>query len=388
MANARFVDAFLGYEYYVKKGGKASLDSINEFLSKEFRRQIKLRTYSHYRNLYRYGFTKYMPINKFDVFRSLGKLQLATDRRGYNRVTVDLEAKITNDGQKWVDIDILDSSVVGFKGVTKIKYSIQKKSPIWISVEGYSIIPGILVWKKHLDENSTMVGIRALQYIEKYNVMDEEELTGRLNGILTITREKEGEIKWENLFIVFEKVNLLLNALEDFVYALEDTIGVKMLVARPVLKSISFGSPGNGSWNIDTNLAEILKLLLSLLVDRKLLKRKLTSEVELVELEVKKRKIDIEKAGNENDLLEIEVARNAINLTTEFGNLLEEETIQKLRKKLPEIIGLDQPIGDFLSEENLERAILKNRIIPPLLELIAGDDGDYELGVESDEEDE
>jgi hypothetical protein len=82
---AQFVDELLGYEYFPEKQGKVTRDEINNYLTSKGRRPIQQRTYTHYRKLIDNGFLSYVPINRFDVFQSLGKIQMAADRRRFHR---------------------------------------------------------------------------------------------------------------------------------------------------------------------------------------------------------------------------------------------------------------------------------------------------------------
>ena len=81
--SAQFVDALKGYDYFLSARGRASREEVNRHLASINRKAIAQRTFTHYGNLIDKGFRSYVPINKFDVFQSLGRLQLAADRRRY-----------------------------------------------------------------------------------------------------------------------------------------------------------------------------------------------------------------------------------------------------------------------------------------------------------------
>src|SRR5512138_209785 len=139
--SAEFVDALKGYEFYLKERGEATIDDVNNYLCTHGRTPIQLRTYGHYRKLLAHGFRSYIPINQFDVFQALGKLQMAADRRRYQRDKVRISARVSFDGENWKDAVVTDKSLVGF-GVTVFeKFSISKGAKIWIRLEDYDDMP-------------------------------------------------------------------------------------------------------------------------------------------------------------------------------------------------------------------------------------------------------
>src|SRR3990172_13092239 len=122
--SARFVDALKGYEYFLSVRGKADIEDINRHLKKVGRSPIRPRTYIHCQKLIDKGFRSYVPINKFDVFESLGRLQLASDRRKYSREVVDFPAEISRDGASWSSAKLIDSSMVGFGLILPDRFSV------------------------------------------------------------------------------------------------------------------------------------------------------------------------------------------------------------------------------------------------------------------------
>jgi hypothetical protein len=80
----------------------------------------------YYKKLIAHGFRSYIPINKFDVFQSLGKIELAADRRRYYRETIEQPVLISRDGIRWINGKIIDKSLVGFGIVTQHKFPITK----------------------------------------------------------------------------------------------------------------------------------------------------------------------------------------------------------------------------------------------------------------------
>jgi len=208
---ARFVDALKGYEFFVRRRGKASLEEINEYLLQQGYRPISLRTYTHYHRLLQHGFRYYIPINKFDVFQALGRLQTIADRRRYFREKTEIPALISRDGQRWVKAFIIDKSVVGFGLFVPEKFPVSTGKRIFVRLEGYHDIPVIVVCRKHLKEG-TRLGARALGFIARYQLAPEELYRERLKGELVLRREEEGTLQWRHLLQVLERTDELLRA--------------------------------------------------------------------------------------------------------------------------------------------------------------------------------
>lgn len=368
---AEFVDALIGYEYYLKVRGKASMDNVNDYLIQHDRRPISQRTYGHYRKLLANGFRSYIPINKFDVFQSLGRLQMAADRRRYRRETSALTVQISRNGKNWIEGELLDKSIVGFGVETKERFPSTPGNQIWVRLKGYKDIPATLVWRKHKD-TSTRIGIRAIEFVAKYQFLDEEVDIQRLRGLLKITRTVDGDLDWNEIYRVFDKTDELINALSAFMYTLDELIKSDVRLARPVLSSIKFGSVGDAQIKVDLGIAEILRLIIEKLQFGRLEKHRYRVENKKLELEVAN--------------LEIETIRNAVNLKKE---LHDPEMTEKIIAELPEtvkrVFNIEQLPAGLLDEGSPERAILNERVIPAATELVAGDDTDFDLEVSVDE---
>ena len=110
--SAQFVDALKGYEYFLSTKGRAFREEVNRYLESINRRSIAQRTYIHYQKLIYNGFRSYVPINKFDVFQSLGRLQLAADRRRYERYMEEISGGISRNLVSWAPATCPDSSNV------------------------------------------------------------------------------------------------------------------------------------------------------------------------------------------------------------------------------------------------------------------------------------
>jgi len=368
---AQFVDALKGYEYFLRFRGKASMDAINEYLLSQGRRPISQRTYGHYRKLIANGFRSYIPINKFDVFQSLGRLQMAADRRRNRRELSTLNVQISRNREKWVDCVIVDKSIVGFGIETKGRFPSTPGRQIWVRIMGYHDIPAILVWRQH-NEHSTRVGIRALEFIAKYQISDERIDLERLRGVLRISHDIEGALVWNVIHRVIDKTDELLDAVTAFIYTIGELLESDIRLARSVLLSIKFGSAGDAQIKIDFGIAEILRLILEKIQFWKVEKRKFRAEARKLELEVAN--------------LEIETIRNAVNLKKE---LKDPEIVEDIKVELPEtlkrVFGVNKLPSGLLDDGSLECAILMERILPPITELIAGDDTDFDVAVSIEE---
>ena len=70
MANATPRDARAGFAIYLQRNGAVDLEAINARLEASGYGRIAQRTLTHYRNLAKAGFNRYISINRFDVARA------------------------------------------------------------------------------------------------------------------------------------------------------------------------------------------------------------------------------------------------------------------------------------------------------------------------------
>lgn len=371
--SAQFVDALKGYEYFLETRGRASRTEINQYLGSTDRRPIARRTYTHYESLLENGFRSYVPINKFDVFQSLGRLQLAADRRRFQREDDELPIKISRDQTRWADAIAIDRSIVGFGIFTVKRFPVRPGTQLWVRLEGYSSIPVVAVWRNHLADQTRM-GIRAFEFIAKYRIKEIPPAPRRTRS-LRILRRDEGDLYWANLFRVLEKTDELLKAAEDLVISIDEIVKAGVHPAAPQLSSINFSSPGEAQFKVDLGVAEIIKVLVDKLQFWRDQKRRYRAETDQVELE--------------NVNLRIEIARNAINLRREA----EEEGIggqviaDLLNGPMQRALGVDELPPELFEEGSLEEGIVDQRLLPAGTDLVAGDDLDFDIQVD-DEDDE
>ena len=365
--SAQFVDALKGYEYYLSKRGKVSMRDINAHLIHEGRKPIKTRTFVHYQKLLANGFRNYIPINKFDVFQSLGRLQMISDRRRYSRESVEIPAQISRDGRKWTDCTIIDESLVGFGVITKKRFPMKPKTQLWLQRQGYVDIPMINVWRQH-ETNYTRLGLRAFEFIAKYKISNRIIDKTRLKGTLKVIRREETTIQWDELIRILHQTDQLLTAVSDLIYSISDITNKDIRLARAVLYSIKFGSPGEAQVKIDFGIADIIRIVIE--------------KIQFFGLEKKKLRAEIKKTELENQNLMIENYRNAIRLRKEIIEAdFPSEIKQELVRPITHLFGINHlPEGSF-EEGSIEEAILNERIIPAAAELVAGDDLDFDVDV-------
>jgi hypothetical protein len=69
--------AQLGWELYRRSVPRPSRDQVNADLAGQGHAQISIRTFRHYQNLERHGYSEYIPINELDVRVKLARLRRA-----------------------------------------------------------------------------------------------------------------------------------------------------------------------------------------------------------------------------------------------------------------------------------------------------------------------
>jgi PilZ domain len=378
MANALFVDALKGYEYYLENRGNITLDQVNRYLLESDRNPIALRTYTHYRHLLNNGFRSYIPINKFDVFQAIGRVQIAADRRRFDRHPTELQAQISRDGIKWRTVRIIDRSIVGFGIVTEEKFPTTTGVSGWVRSDSYIDMPVVIVWRNH-EQNSTRLGMRAMEFLAKYR-LHEVQREIRTTKSLRIKRSEISDLDWDNIFGVLERVNEVIKSATDLFYILEDLYEIEINLARPQLEFIKFGSPGDTSIKLDFGIAEILRVLLEKIQFWGLQKRQLKAEI--IGHELSNEAIRLANANTK-----IEMIRNAVKLSKEVDDAqLGENIANGIKDLVPNILGVRRIKPETFSQGSPEKAILDERLIPASANLIAGDDTEYSVNIEGEGE--
>ncbi|MGP8051335.1 MAG: PilZ domain-containing protein [Desulfobaccales bacterium] len=371
---AQFVDALKGYEYFLQHRGKVTLENINEFLKESRRNPIHERTFNHYGNLLKHGFRSYVPINQFDVFRTLGRLQMASDRRRYVREEADIDAEISLDRNTFIQTNIINRSPVGFGIKTKQPFPLKYGRLVWVRIPNYHDMPTIVIWKRSA-ENIVRFGLRCIEFIDKYQIYKEEVLFNRLTGLIIVSKISHSEIQWSELFRIMSKVDELVEASSILIYSIAEAADVKIKVAKPIIASIRFESPGNFQLKIDASLTDIVKFAVE--------KAQLWSlEKERYRVQTKKLELDNDKQKLEHEMVKIEAMRNAIRLRKEaIDTGIPKEMADYLLVSFLKALNIRELPSTIFEPDSPELGIIKGRLLPAAAELGAGDDPDFKIEV-------
>lgn len=185
---------------------------------------------------------------------------------------------------------------------------------------------------------------------------------------------EEGDLYWANLFRVLEKTDELLEAAQDLIITVDEIARTRIHPARPTLRSINFGSPGEAQIKVDFGVAEIIRVVVEKIQFWRDQKRRLRAETQQVELEIAN--------------LAIEVARNAIHLRREPAEegIGRELVAELMRGPLQKALGVSELPEKLFEDGSLEEGIVQQRLLPAATDLLAGDDLDFDVQVEEDDE--
>lgn len=371
-----FVDALMGYEYFLEKRGKVSLEEVNDYLDYMGRSPISPRTFTHYRSLLRHGFRSYVPINQFDVSRTLGQLQMAADRRRYLRENVkEIDSMVSQDGITWISAKIIDRSLVGFGMYTMDRLPFKSGTHIWIQIDNYHEIPATFIWK-HSEGNRTRFGVRAFEFIAKYQIIKKEVAITRPTGIIIVKKFSKGDIFWGELYRILRKIDELMDASKSLLDSIAKIADIDIKLATPVLLSIKFSSPGEIQVKADLGIAEVIKLALQ--------------KAQLWKLEKDRYKAENRGKEIDNSLREIEALRNAVRLRKEAidSGIAENIADSLFYSTIMKALNVSQLPSPLFERNSLESGILTDRLLPAAAELKAGDDPDIEIEVKENSSDE
>ena len=201
----------------------------------------------------------------------------------------------------------------------------------------------------------------------------------RLKGNLVLRREEKGELQWRHLLQVLERTDELLHATEDLLYSVGELVGRDVTIAPPLLVTIKYGSPGLTQIKIDFGIAEILKVIVENLLFHKQKKAKLLAEIENQKLQNEEKKLEVAARR-------IEVSRRAIELHREMDRAgVEEKVVKAIMSPIQKALGMEGLPADLFEKGTLERSIVEERLLPAVLDIVAGDDLSYDLSVELEE---
>ena len=94
MANATTRDARAGFAIYLQSAEGVTLDEINSRLEASGYGAIAQRTLTHYRNLVKAGFDRYISINRFDVARASRAYENMSTLSRYRYRSTDQEVSV------------------------------------------------------------------------------------------------------------------------------------------------------------------------------------------------------------------------------------------------------------------------------------------------------
>jgi hypothetical protein len=377
-----FVDALLGYEYFLGKRGHVSQVNINIYLESIGHSPIATRTYTHYRNLLRHGFRSYVPINQFDVSRTLGQLQMAADRRRYSREKVrEMGAMVSSDRIIWFPAEVINTSLVGFGMTMANPLTFQSGSLIWVRTENHYDIPAILVWQNDYN-NGTRFGVRSFEFIANHQISKDKLLLGRATSILIVRKTSETSIDWREFYRIMKKIDELIDASTTLLYSITEIVKRDIIFAPPVILSIKYGSPFGVQLNIDRSVADVVKVPLEKLQFWNLEKERYKMETRKLEIENVIREEELKEKKLENIMREIEVIRNAIRAGREVIALgISQQVADSLIVSVMNTLNIKQLPSPLFEPGSLERGILTDRLLPAAAELVAGDDPEIEIKV-------
>ena len=94
MANATPRDARAGFDIYRSAGGQISLEDLNAQLYEAGYGPVRQRSLTHYRNLTNAGYSRYIPINRFDVARAANPYGDPSSNARYSYEAADQGVKV------------------------------------------------------------------------------------------------------------------------------------------------------------------------------------------------------------------------------------------------------------------------------------------------------
>ena len=300
---------------------------------------------------------------------------MASDRRLYIREATNIDAEISLDRNTFID-NILNRSPIGFGIKTKQPFQLKYGKLVWVHIPNYHDIPTIVIWKRSV-ENMVRFGLRCMEFIDKYQIYKEEVLFNRLTGLIIVSKISDGGIPWSELYRIMGKVDELVEASSALIYSIAEAANVKIKLAKPIIASIRFESPGNLRLKIDASLTDIVKLAVK--------KAQLWSlEKERFKVETNKLELDNQKQQIENEMLKIEAMRNAIRLRKEAidTGIPKEMAGVYLLVCFLKALNIRELPSTIFEPDSPELGIITGRLLPAAAELGAGDDPDFKIEVQ------
>lgn len=382
---ARKEDAKKGYELFLLERGKISRSEINSKLAAVGARSVSQRTYTHYGRLLANGFRYYIPINHLDVYLSLGGDRIIAERRRFNREPGGLEVFYSFNGIEWKRAASVDDSSVGFGLVTDTIIQQKPLTSVSIRIDGHHDIPCVLAWKK-IEGSFTRFGVRANNFISAYSSKGKgiAELPRPL-GRLTIIRAEDGKIDWQKFANTVHRTNQFILAVEELIYFVSNQSSQALVLARPILESIEFHSPGKAPLKIDKETASLAKVLIDNFKYPEQEERLRNAGVRSSEAEADIKEAEARKAVAEADDAELNLLMKQLAFANQLTPEYKEQLVNIVHEHFISRLGAKALPSNFLKPGTPERAIFERKVLPRGMELMNPDDPEFRYTVYEDE---
>ena len=162
------------------------------------------------------------------------------------------------------------------------------------------------------------------------------------------------------------KIEKLIDASSSLLNRIGQTIDRDVKLVRPALSSIKFSSPGELIVIIDWKMVGLFIVLIRI--------------IQFWSLEKKRYKQE-SRALNDLRELQIEIARKAIRSRIKFDLDIIKQVLSEIPEWIKTIFDIKKLPSKLFEPESLEKGILKEQLLPVLIDLIAGDDPEIEVDV-------
>ena len=86
-------------------------------------------------------------------------------------------------------------------------------------------------------------GVRALEFIANYQILEEKIISTRPTGLLVVKRISKKHIDWRELYRLITKINQLIDATMDLIYSIGKLSNKTVDLSTPAISYIKFESP-------------------------------------------------------------------------------------------------------------------------------------------------
>ena len=349
MVNAKPRDTRAGFDLYCQAGREPTLAELNENLTQLGYGPIRQRTLTHYRNLRRAGFNRYISINRFDVARASRAYENLSSlgRYPYRKVDLTVRVRIIKSG-RLLDVHGRATSV-GDVGA-----SIQLSGQVVRDLNSFKPRTRNLVVLEYIDVQEIILGVLVDIDRSDTHAMIEVEYTG-LSSVATVREYEPVSTKQFTFTISSEDLKpKTIDTIGRNLYYFFDLLeGVRALtneagqsrresyyISPPILKELSLASPITITINLSVELVNVIPwaLVSVYLVSQIARIRKLWFEGTTVSVS--------------NELL-----RDVIQIESERISQQEQQLTQEIRDRVRSIVQ-EMGLSDRQIEELVERHVL------------------------------